>query len=124
MVSIAFCLLTALAGVRLGVSSELGAFMAGVMVSATDQQEQMQHQLGELPSFHLLVVQIIPSSCSNHCGVLPIPPPTPAPSCRAQHPLLCGAVHRLHWPLFSRPSSCQIPHCFALFAPSTPPPPA
>ncbi len=46
MAAIAFCLVTALATTRLGVSPELGAFIAGVMVGSTDQQESMLHHLG------------------------------------------------------------------------------
>ena len=46
LAAIAFCLVTALATTRLGVSPELGAFIAGVMVGSTDQQESMLHHLG------------------------------------------------------------------------------
>ena len=47
MASMAFCLLASLLTARQGVSSELGAFVAGVMLSATDQQEAVLHHLGE-----------------------------------------------------------------------------
>ena len=46
LASIAFCLLCALATARQGVSAELGAFVAGVMLSATEQQEAVLHHLG------------------------------------------------------------------------------
>ena len=47
LASIAFCLLCALTTARQGVSAELGAFAAGVMLSATEQQEAVLHHLGE-----------------------------------------------------------------------------
>lgn len=47
LASIAFCLLCALITARQGVSAELGAFAAGVMLSATEQQEAVLHHLGE-----------------------------------------------------------------------------
>lgn len=48
LAAIAFCMLCALASARQGVSAELGAFVAGVMLSATEQQEAVLHHLGEL----------------------------------------------------------------------------
>lgn len=47
LASIAFCLLCALGTARQGISAELGAFVAGVMLSATDQAEAVLHHLGE-----------------------------------------------------------------------------
>ena len=47
LASIAFCLLCALGTARQGLSAELGAFVAGVMLSATEQQEAVLHHLGE-----------------------------------------------------------------------------
>jgi Kef-type K+ transport system membrane component KefB len=41
--TVSFCLMAALGTVRLGVSAELGAFLAGVALSATDQQETALH---------------------------------------------------------------------------------
>lgn len=46
LTAIAFCLLCALGTARQGVSAELGAFVAGVMLSATEQQETVLHHLG------------------------------------------------------------------------------
>ncbi|GAB4816982.1 hypothetical protein N2152v2_004028 [Parachlorella kessleri] len=59
MAAIAFCLVTALATTRLGVSPELGAFIAGVMVGSTDQQESMLHHLE--PITHFFVALFIAS---------------------------------------------------------------
>ena len=47
LASIAFCLLCALGTARQGLSAELGAFVAGVMLSATEQQEAVLHHLGD-----------------------------------------------------------------------------
>ena len=46
LASIAFCLLCALGTARQGISAELGAFVAGVMLSATEQAEAVAHHLG------------------------------------------------------------------------------
>jgi Kef-type K+ transport system membrane component KefB len=47
LAAIAFCLVCALATAKQGISGELGAFAAGIMLSATDQQEAVLHHLGE-----------------------------------------------------------------------------
>lgn len=47
LAAIAFCLLCALGTARQGISPELGAFVAGVMLSATEQQDAVLHHLGE-----------------------------------------------------------------------------
>lgn len=46
LAAVAFCLLCALATARQGISAELGAFVAGVMLSATEQQESVLHNIG------------------------------------------------------------------------------
>jgi Kef-type K+ transport system membrane component KefB len=46
LAAIAFCMLCALCTARQGVSAELGAFVAGVMLSATEQQEAVLHNIG------------------------------------------------------------------------------
>ncbi|KAL4429184.1 hypothetical protein ABPG77_010163 [Micractinium sp. CCAP 211/92] len=53
LAAISFCLLCALATARQGVSAELGAFVAGVMLSATEQQETVLHHLEPLTQFFL-----------------------------------------------------------------------
>ncbi|KAL4443410.1 hypothetical protein ABPG75_011147 [Micractinium tetrahymenae] len=53
LAAIAFCLLCALASARQGVSAELGAFVAGVMLSATEQQETVLHHLEPVTQFFL-----------------------------------------------------------------------
>ncbi|PSC72593.1 K(+) efflux antiporter 4-like isoform A [Micractinium conductrix] len=53
LASIAFCLLCALASARQGLSAELGAFVAGVMLSATEQQEAILHHLEPVTQFFL-----------------------------------------------------------------------
>ena len=63
LASIAFCLLCALTTARQGVSAELGAFAAGVMLSATEQQEAVLHHLGELCA----LVHAVHSACWLVC---------------------------------------------------------
>lgn len=53
LISLALCFLTALATTRLGVSAELGAFLAGVVMSSTEQQEAVLHQLEPVSHFFL-----------------------------------------------------------------------
>ncbi len=65
LASIAFCLLCALTTARQGVSAELGAFAAGVMLSATEQQEAVLHHLGEL--LLLRLVGAVHSVCGWIC---------------------------------------------------------
>lgn len=91
LASIAFCLLCALATARQGISAELGAFVAGVMLSATEQAEAVAHHLGEcLPALGLasggrgtplwMPALAPPSPCL--AGGAALPPLTP--SCRAR----------------------------------------
>ncbi|KAL4858609.1 K(+) efflux antiporter 5 [Chlorella vulgaris] len=51
LAAIAFCLVCALATARQGISGELGAFAAGIMLSATDQQEAVLHHLEPIMQF-------------------------------------------------------------------------
>jgi Kef-type K+ transport system membrane component KefB len=76
LASIAFCLLCALGTARQGLSAELGAFVAGVMLSATEQQEAVLHHLGE----HAAGCRRPPpaSSCG---GQLPVCLPACVPAC-------------------------------------------
>lgn len=53
LATIAFCLLCALATARQGISAELGAFVAGIMLSATEQQETILHHLEPVTQFFL-----------------------------------------------------------------------
>jgi Kef-type K+ transport system membrane component KefB len=57
---IAFCLTTATLTVKLGISAELGAFMAGVMLSATEQQEQVVTLME--PTAHFFLALFISST--------------------------------------------------------------
>lgn len=50
---IAFCLVGSFISGYLGLSTELGAFVAGVMLSTTDQQEHALHQLEQVKAFFL-----------------------------------------------------------------------
>ncbi|KAK9819825.1 hypothetical protein WJX72_002802 [[Myrmecia] bisecta] len=50
---IAFCLVSGLISGYMGLSTELGAFVAGVMLSATDQQENALHHLENIKHFFL-----------------------------------------------------------------------
>lgn len=50
---IAFCLVGSFISGRLGLSTELGAFIAGVMLSTTDQQENALHQLEQVKAFFM-----------------------------------------------------------------------
>mmetsp|Transcript_4045 Transcript_4045/g.11724 ORF Transcript_4045/g.11724 Transcript_4045/m.11724 type:complete len:673 (-) Transcript_4045:1075-3093(-) len=50
---IAFCLVGSFVSGYLGLSTELGAFVAGVMLSATDQQEHALHQLEQVKGFFM-----------------------------------------------------------------------
>ncbi|KAI3427997.1 hypothetical protein D9Q98_006384 [Chlorella vulgaris] len=51
LAAIAFCLVCALATAKQGISGELGAFAAGIMLSATDQQEAVLHHLEPIMQF-------------------------------------------------------------------------
>ncbi|EFN57909.1 hypothetical protein CHLNCDRAFT_7714, partial [Chlorella variabilis] len=53
LAAVAFCLLCALATARQGISAELGAFVAGVMLSATEQQESVLHNIEPVTQFFL-----------------------------------------------------------------------
>ncbi|CAL8461875.1 g1406 [Coccomyxa elongata] len=50
---ISFCLCSSWLSGYMGLSTELGAFVAGVMLSATEQQENALHQLEHLKQFFL-----------------------------------------------------------------------
>lgn len=53
LTAIAFCLAAGWIFGHLGLSTELGAFVAGVMLSSTDQQETMLHELEHIKHFFL-----------------------------------------------------------------------
>ncbi|KAK9833979.1 hypothetical protein WJX81_000500 [Elliptochloris bilobata] len=73
---IAFCLLCGWLSGFMGLSTELGAFVAGVMLSATDQQEHCLAQLEHLKQFFLSLfvssigLVISPTFLAQHLRVL------------------------------------------------------
>lgn len=53
MMSLAFCFVAAMTTARLGISAELGAFLAGVMMSSTDQGDKVLHLVEPMAQFFL-----------------------------------------------------------------------
>jgi Kef-type K+ transport system membrane component KefB len=53
MMSLAFCFVAAMTTARLGISAELGAFLAGVMMSSTDQGDTVLHLVKPMAQFFL-----------------------------------------------------------------------
>ena len=76
MASLGFCFSLAMATTRLGISAELGAFLAGVLLSATDQHELVLHAVEPTMKFFLALfvastgVAIAPWFLAEHFAVL------------------------------------------------------
>lgn len=76
MASLGFCFFVAMVTTRLGISGELGAFLAGVMLSATEQNETILHAVEPIMRFFLALfvastgVAIAPWFLAEHFPVL------------------------------------------------------
>ena len=74
-----------------GLSTELGAFVAGVMMSATEQQEGTLHQLEPLKQFFL-------SACSSALRGSSCPPSSSHSTCASLlAALLSPSCPKLSW---------------------------